>query len=597
LVPEVSLIAPAALLWLIPLAGIIIALYLLKMRRRDVRVPATFLWPAMTYEIRANALFQKLKFSWLMVLQLLALAAIVFALARPQMLQRGLGGAVTVVVIDTSASMSATDVKPSRFGEAIRQAEGLISRAQSTDRIAVIEAGSIPRVVAALSGEPSRLRRALGELRPTDAEGDVGEALRLAASLAANQPSARIVLLSDGVFPEVANFSPGKAEVVFPRIGTSGENVAISAFAMADTPRGRELFYGVRNFGREAAGVRLQLFADGKLFDSKSVELKPQQTVGETVRAPAGAKLFEAKLESGDALAADDYAVALSDPGASVRVLLVTTGNLFLERALTLEPRVVLDKSATVPTSGEWDVAVLDGITTERIPARTVLRFGASGRGLNLRKPTFADASSGQPLLRGVDLSDVYVDVAESGVAPAGAQVVAEFQGGTPAIMTRQASGRREVIVGFRPLDSDFPLQVGFPIFLANALEWLVPPSSRGTTMVVSAGRTISLPAPSDAPVTLKGPARSLTLNPTNGSVLLRDLRTVGKYEIGKRTLHVILRSDLESAIAPQDRVVLGGTPIASTNAITRFADLWRWVALLGLFILAGEWWLFARRS
>lgn len=592
-----SLIAPGALLWLLPLAGAIIALYLLKMRRRDVRVPATFLWPAMTYEIRANSLFQKLKFSWLLVLQLLALAAIVFALARPQMRQQGLGGAVTVLVIDTSASMSATDVKPSRFGEAIRQAESLIARAQSTDRVAIIEAGPTPRVVAALSAETSRLRRALGEVQPTDADSDVGEALRLAASLAANQPAARIVLLSDGVFGEVANFSPGKAEVVFPRIGTSGDNVAISAFAMADTSKGRELYYGVRNFGRQPIAVRLQLFADGKLFDSKGIDLKPEQTVGETVRAPVGAKLLEAKLESDDALRADDSAVTLADPGASVRVLLVTRGNLFLERALSLEPRVVLDKSSTVPESGDWDVVVLDGIAADTVPSRSVIRFGASGRALTLRKPSIPDSGSQHPLLRGVELADVYVDVAETGPAPDDGEVVASFKGGTPAIYVRRTRAAREIVVGFRPLDSDFPLQVGFPIFLANALEFLVPPSSRGTAMVVQAGRTIALPVRSDEPVTLKGPNGSVNLTPVNGSVLLRDLRQVGTYEVAGRTLHVILRSDQESAIAPQDRVVIGGHAIASTGSLSRFADLWRWIAIFGLLVLAGEWWLFARRS
>lgn len=592
-----SLIAPAALLWLIPLAGIIIALYLLKMRRRDVRVPATFLWPAMTYEIRANALFQKLKFSWLMVLQLLALAAIVFALARPQMRQRGLGGAVTVIVLDTSASMSATDVKPSRFGEAVRQAQVLIDRAQSTDRIAIIEAGPLPRVVAALSGEGSRLRRALSELQSTDAESDVGEALRLAASLAANQPSARIVLLSDGVFSEVANFSPGKAEVVFPRIGTSGENAAISAFAMADTGRGRELYYSVRNYGTKPAAVRLQLFADGKLFDSKGLDLKPEQTLGETVRAPAGAKLLEAKLDGDDLLDADDYAVTLADAGASVRVLLVTAGNLFLERALALEPRVVLDKASVVPDSGSWDVVVLDGIGAERVPARAALKLGASGRPRSLRKPMFPDEANDHPLLRGVDLSDVYVDVADSGAAPADAQVIAAFRGGAPALSIRRTRTLHEVSLAFRPLDSDFPLQVGFPIFLANVLEMLVPPASRGTATVVQAGRTVAIPVAGDAVVTVEGPQWKQSITPTNGSLLLRDLRRIGKYTVAGKTLYATLRSDQESAIAPQTRVVIGGTPITATDSVSRFADLWRWVALLGLLVLAGEWWLFARRS
>ncbi len=592
-----NLVAPGALLWLIPLAGIIVALYLLKMRRRDVRVPATFLWPAMTYEIRANSLFQRLKFSWLMVLQLLALAAIVFALARPQMMQKGLGGAVTIIVLDTSASMSATDVRPSRFAEAVRQAQALIASAQSTDRMALIEAGPTPRVIASLSGEPGRLRRALTEVKPTDAESNVGEALRLAASLAANQPSARIILLSDGVFPEVANFSPGKAEVVFPRIGTSGENTAINAFAMADTSRGRELYYGVRNFGTKSAAVKIQLFADGKLFDSKGLDLQPGQTIGDTVRAPAGAKLLEAKLDSDDALKADDYAVTLADPGSSLRVLLVSNGNLFLERALSLEPRVVLDKATKIPDSGDWDVAVLDGVDSPKIPARAVLRFGASSRKLDLRKPTFAEVTTQHPILAGVDLTEVYVDVAESGAGPADSDVLATFRNGTPAILARRTPSLREVQVGFKPLDSDFPLQVGFPIFLSNALEWLVPPVSRGTELVVDAGRTVSLPVTGDQDVTQTGPDGSVTIKPVNGTVILRDLRRVGTYEVAGRKVHVTFRSDEESAIAPQDRVMLGGKPIASTGSVSRMSDLWRWVALLGLLVLAGEWWLFARRS
>src|SRR5437870_453460 len=113
-----SFVHPEMLLWLIPPAAAIIVLYLLRMRRKDMRVPATFLWPSMTYEIRANSFFQKLRFNWLMVLQLLALTAIVVAAARPQMRERSLSGSATVIIIDASASMNATDVKPSRFSEA-----------------------------------------------------------------------------------------------------------------------------------------------------------------------------------------------------------------------------------------------------------------------------------------------------------------------------------------------------------------------------------------------------------------------------------------------------------------------------------------------
>jgi hypothetical protein len=47
-----------ALWYLFPLGGAIILLYLLKMRRKDFKVPATFLWPRLTTEVRANSLLQ-----------------------------------------------------------------------------------------------------------------------------------------------------------------------------------------------------------------------------------------------------------------------------------------------------------------------------------------------------------------------------------------------------------------------------------------------------------------------------------------------------------------------------------------------------------
>src|SRR5437660_901154 len=113
-------------MWLIPLGGAIIVLYLLRMRRRDLRVPASFLWPERTDEVRANALIPRLRFSWLLVLQLLALALVVFAVAKPQTKQQGLAGEVTVLVVDASASMGATDINPTRFDEARRLVVGAI---------------------------------------------------------------------------------------------------------------------------------------------------------------------------------------------------------------------------------------------------------------------------------------------------------------------------------------------------------------------------------------------------------------------------------------------------------------------------------------
>ena len=112
---------PILLWWFLPVAAFIVLLYLLKIRRRTVKVPAVFLFPPITTDVRANALWQRLRFHWLMVLQILVALSLVVALARPAIKGRGFQGQTVVFVLDASASMNSKDVKPSRFEEAKRR--------------------------------------------------------------------------------------------------------------------------------------------------------------------------------------------------------------------------------------------------------------------------------------------------------------------------------------------------------------------------------------------------------------------------------------------------------------------------------------------
>jgi Ca-activated chloride channel homolog len=604
-----------ALFWLIPLAGIIIILYLLKMRRKDLRVPATFLWPAMTYEIRANALFQRLRLSWLLFLQLLALSLVVFALAQPQVKSEGLAGEVTVIVLDTSASMGATDVKPTRFDEAQKVAESVVASAKAGDRVSLIEAGPTPRVVFPLSGDVPRMRRALASLKLTDADADVGEALRLAASLAAKQPSARIIFISDGVFPEVRNFSAGKAKVVFQKIGSSRENVAITAIGATDTPAGRQIYCGLKNYGSKKASGTLDLYADGKLFNSAKVSVDAGATKGETLPAPKGAKVVEAKLKIEDVLAADNYGVAVTDPGASVRVLLIGKGDMFLERALSLDPRVVLDRAAELPATEKagsdgapsYDVIIFEGAQEQAVKAPGVLTFGQAGASSPVtaqgtaQQPRFTVADSQHPLMASVDFRGVFIDRVERVKAKSQGEVVAETSAGPLLVVSR--SPKRQIYVAFSPLESDFPLQVSFPILMANALDFLAPREAKSGALALQVGRTFSIPAlGKEDELTVKSPdGDEETIKPSGGTYVVRSLRNVGRYTIDqagqRRAIYASMTSDSESNVAPQERVLLGSADVGSTGSILRLADYWRPFLLLALMVLAGEWWLFARRS
>src|SRR5271169_496636 len=111
------------------LAGIpvgIIALYFLKLRRRPVRVPSTILWRRSLEDLHVNSLFQRLRRNLLLFLQLLAVALAMLALAGPRLKGTAGQGQRFVLLIDSSASMSATDIAPTRLARAKEQAKKVV---------------------------------------------------------------------------------------------------------------------------------------------------------------------------------------------------------------------------------------------------------------------------------------------------------------------------------------------------------------------------------------------------------------------------------------------------------------------------------------
>ena len=112
-----TLLAPLGLL-LGLLAAPLIAMYFLRIRRERVTVPSLLLWEALAKTEKLARPFDRFRNNLLLWLQLLALAALVLAFARPVFSGAIAANRSLVLVLDTSASMAATDVAPDRRGAA-----------------------------------------------------------------------------------------------------------------------------------------------------------------------------------------------------------------------------------------------------------------------------------------------------------------------------------------------------------------------------------------------------------------------------------------------------------------------------------------------
>src|SRR5690606_35401453 len=133
----------------------IIALYMLRLRRREQYVSSTLLWRELVLDRAANAPWQRLRRNLLLILQLLILAALVFALMRPVMQSADRIEGNVIVILDASASMSATDGKSggSRFDDALAEVSTLVGALGSNDQMTIIAAGRNPRIAAAATND------------------------------------------------------------------------------------------------------------------------------------------------------------------------------------------------------------------------------------------------------------------------------------------------------------------------------------------------------------------------------------------------------------------------------------------------------------
>ena len=672
----------------------LLALYLLKLRRRPVRVGSILFWPAAERDVQANVPLRWVRPSWLLLLHLLILGCLLAAMGRPALSDGGDAAARTVLLIDASASMLAADAGPAG-GEAVTRLERAKARAievvdglrrgAGPREIAVVAVAGGARAVSNFTSSRSAVVDAIGSIYGTDAPGDLGAALRLVDAMTAegeeDAEPPQAILFSDGSFAGVG--AGGKADGIggaasgvrlrFERIGPEergGEEagadevgaaggagadntgiVGIAARRDAEDPAMVRVFVDVLNARSARATAVLTLSFAGAVVERRALEVPARAaasgvagraTATFEVRETAGGVL-ETRLGGGDALAADDAAALVLAPAAAPAVRLVrreaeasgvglTAATLLGDVLAELRTRSVetvtaaaYEQRAAEGGLAPVDLTIFDRVTPSALPPGPTLSFGAAPPlpgvvGLGAAKAGGAATgvlfwTRAHPLLRNVSLDALVVAETmplriDPGAAGAwGVSTLARGRAG-PLIVLAEGPAARHIVVAFELGRSNWPLQATFPVFLADALDYLTlrgeAADARSFTTAQAARVLLRPGAARPAWLTLRGPELAEVPVPPEGAgttptVALGVLERAGVYAIeGEATVELAVAVNLvdetESTLASPALLEVAGRAVPGVAGGPARREVWAWFVMAAGALLLVEWVVYAWR-
>lgn len=600
----------------------IIILYMLRLRRREVMVSSTLLWQRLTRDREANTLWQRLRRNLLLLLQLLILAALVVALARPYLPVPSVAAGSVALILDASASMNAADMPggATRFTAAQDIARALIADLASGKVMTIIAAGPTPLVLSPPTADRAALREAVDRAQPTHAPADWEATLALAAASIAGREQASIVILSDGGLPTDLPALP--AEVRYVRVGREAHNLAVSALALRPTADSPQAFAAVTNYGPHDAAAILSISADGTLLRAERLSVPAGETAHITLSdLPPDVAVIRAALTPPlegappDYLPLDDTAYAVYTPPFGGRILLVTEGNLFLEQVLAALPALQAFRAppGNLPTE-PYDLVILDGWLPDELPDTNLLIINpphssalfAVGEPFN---ETRFLRQADDPILAFVNFGQIAIREAVHVETSGWARLLVEAEGG-PLLLAGEVGARRAAILTFDLHASDLPLRVDFPILIANLLDWYAPAQVVDAPDALRAADPVTIrPQATTTEVRITRPDGRRELLPVGEGVLtFTATDQLGVYRVellsgsaatASDAFAVNLFAPAESAIAPRETITIGQAAVGEARSAdeTGQRELWPYLAAAALAVLLVEWWVYHRGS
>lgn len=656
--------SPSSLAWF-ALAVPIVVFYILKIRLRRQPVSTIMFWTQVLDEQNPRSIWQRLRHLVSLLLQLAMLSLLTLAATDPYFSWEIRSARRLVLVIDHSASMNATDIAPTRLQAARRLAERLVAGMRHYDEVALIAAGAEPQVIVGFTSRQKTLTRAIQDIPATDGPSHVAEAIALGQRLLGQRQDdkqAEVIVLTDGRFagaeellvPGESTASETAVATVMPLEATSPErqvpirlhlvgkktaNLGITQFQVRRSltdPLGYEILAEVTNASDQLAECRLEIELNDDVIDVIPLKLDAEgkwSQVFEKTSAEGGHLV--ARLAQSDSLPADNQAVAVLPRREVQPVLLVTSGNLFLQKVFEVNPLVkltVVDKApATIPAG---TLVVYHRVTPDTIPpGRAFIIDPANSTDLftvgeQIGNPIVTRQDKDSPLMSHVRLDNVLMPEARqlTALRDEQTQVLAEVVTKEPIFFAVNRPEGRVLVLTVNLDKGDLPLRTAFPITVANALHWFT--GSKGdlreaiaTGSLADISRNDFSRSVTEPDLVLRSPQGDTRPLPTSDRMTLGPLDHCGVWSIGEAArsgdspdassnnapgkpaaaiplmeIACNLASAAESDIRPSDALLTAESNRSEILSGIGSRPVWFWLLLLGLVLTTVEWALYQRR-
>jgi Mg-chelatase subunit ChlD len=498
---------PLAFLILIP--GIIL-FYILKQRAVDKKVSSTMLWREVYRNIEATTPFEKLKNNLLMYLQIAAMILLIVSLMAPVVRNAGKAAKNVVLVVDTSASMSFSNGDDTRLEAASYKACKFVDTLSETDVVTLISCDEAAEILYQ-GKDKSTLKNRIKSLTQSDSAGTLDNAIDTVTALTADMTNVQIMCYTDTEFSaEDMTGGNENASCKVVSLYSDGENCGVnfvnySSEKLDESRYQVETLAQVTNYGQGEQTLDVTLYLDTTPVDMKSVTIKAgesQVVYFEDFEVENGdTHTITAKISGNDSLSGDNSkSVNLRESGDK-SILLVSSGNLFLEKALSLYDNATLYKadSTEVLSAGveEYDLYVFDGTVPLGDLALSDCKLSENGALLFWNLDSGFSDDDGFITKNG-DIQNVYLTFEESEASSYLEDYSFGVSQGYTYLLPEEATscikdgdgqsvgyfgtlkGRNAAVIGFDIHNTDLALKAEFPVFMTQITSVLLGDSVTG---------------------------------------------------------------------------------------------------------------------